>query len=60
MSINYAWIFLIAKSERTADIGDYRPTSLANCSYKIVAKCLTNRIKGEIENMVDESQETFI
>lgn len=43
-SIDYAWIFLIPKVEGAVDVGDFRPMSLINCSYKIIAKLITNKL----------------
>lgn len=55
-SINFTWIFLIPKVESAIEIGDFKPNSLTNCSYKILA----NRLKAVIGEMVDESQTTSI
>lgn len=33
-AVNFAWIFLILDIEGEVKIGDFRPISLANCSYK--------------------------
>ena len=39
-------LFLIPKIERAQGIKDFRPISLSNAIYKIVAKVLTNRLKN--------------
>lgn len=43
--INYSWIFLIPKKDGTNELGNFRPISLATCSYKIVSKILVNMLK---------------
>lgn len=46
---------LFKKGERT-QIGNYRPISLLNSDYKILAKILANRLKRVIGTVVNVNQ----
>lgn len=59
-SINHSWIILLAKKMGANDISDFRPISLANCSYKFFSKNLANRLSGKLDEMVSKSQSTFV
>lgn len=39
---------------------DYRPISLCNVCYKIVARALTNRLRPILKNTINEFQSAFI
>ncbi|GJW66106.1 RNA-directed DNA polymerase, eukaryota, reverse transcriptase zinc-binding domain protein [Tanacetum coccineum] len=41
-------------------LGDFRPISLIECYYKIIAKMLLERVKRVVEIVVGEEQNTFI
>ncbi|PKU83813.1 Putative ribonuclease H protein [Dendrobium catenatum] len=53
-------ITLIPKSSHASNISDYRPISLCNVLYKIVAKVLANRLKDVLPHIIHESQSSFI
>ncbi|KAK1300587.1 hypothetical protein QJS10_CPB13g01304 [Acorus calamus] len=57
--LNATFLALIPKKGATK-IGDYRPISLINGAYKMVAKVLANRLKSVIGHMVEDSQTAFI
>lgn len=41
-------------------MNDYRPISLCNVCYKIVARALTNRLRPILKNTINEFQSAFI
>jgi hypothetical protein len=44
--INYAMIILIPKEEEARNLRKFRPISLINCSFKIFAKTMNNRLES--------------
>jgi len=41
-------------------VDDYRPISLVGCTYKIISKILSNRLKSVLPKIINYSQSTFI
>lgn len=58
--INLAHICLIPKDSNSIKVEDYRPISLCNTIYKIIAKCLAKRLKIYLPELVSTSQTAFI
>jgi hypothetical protein len=58
--INYAMIILIPKEEEANDLKKFRPISLINCSFKIVAKALNNRLEAICDRLLASNQTAFI
>lgn len=54
--INYAHIVLVAKVGGANKVGQFRPISLLNCSFKIISKILANRLGKVIDQLVDQAQ----
>lgn len=53
--INKTFIVLIPKVKNAVRIIDFRPISLYNVTYKIIAKVLTNHLKGVLPSIIDEA-----
>jgi Reverse transcriptase (RNA-dependent DNA polymerase) len=51
---------LFHKKGDREDLANYRPITMLNSDYKIVAKVLANRLQKVIGNLIDESQIGFI
>ena len=58
--INISKIALLPKSEDRLKIQNYRPISLLNTLYKIVAKVYANRMKPLLHNWILPSQTGFV
>lgn len=59
-NINQTFIILISKKVCAEAISDYRPISLLNSNYKILAKCLASRLSFFLINFIDDSQCAFL
>jgi len=59
-SINATNIVLIPKVSNPSLLTEYRPISLCNVFYKIIAKVLANRLKGVLTKVVSKEQSAFI
>lgn len=57
---NASFIVLIPKVENPQALDEYRPVSLIECMYKIVAKLLANRLKKIMPLIINERQFAFI
>lgn len=59
-SINSSFITLVPKIDSPTCISDYRPSSLLNCSMKIITKILANRLQAVIPSLIHKNQYGFI
>lgn len=57
--INRMLITLIPKSENPKSTNHFRPISLCNIYYKIIAKFLANRVKHMLKNVISSLQGAF-
>ncbi|KAF5472052.1 hypothetical protein F2P56_008799 [Juglans regia] len=58
--LNLTHIVLILKKRQLVFFKDYRPISLCNVVYKIIAKVLANRLKLVLPSVISPSQCAFI
>ena len=58
--LNYAMIALIPKESEAKTLKKFRPISLINCSFKIFAKMLNNRLVGVVDRLIASNQTVFI
>ncbi|GMI83381.1 hypothetical protein HRI_002007400 [Hibiscus trionum] len=58
--INHTHIALIPKIKDPSSMSNFRPISLCNVLYKIIAKVIANRFQKVLHLCVDEAQSAFI
>ncbi|CAL1410531.1 unnamed protein product [Linum trigynum] len=57
---NATLLALLAKVESPVNMAQFRPIGLCNVSYKVIAKCLANRLQKLMPDLVDETQTRFV
>lgn len=57
---NDTYFALIPKVYQPKQVSDFRPMSLCNVSYKIIAKVLVNRMKWVLQDIISENQLAFV
>ncbi|XP_030478273.1 uncharacterized protein LOC115695341 [Cannabis sativa] len=58
--INETLICLISKVKQPTKMSEFRPISLCNVVYKVVSKCLANRMKTSMNSTILANQSAFI
>ena len=58
--VNNTTIVLIPKVKNPQSIIDFQPISLCNVIYKIISKCLVNRLRPLLDGMISPTQSAFI
>jgi hypothetical protein len=58
--VNITAIVLIPKKDNPELLKDFRPTSLCNVIYKVVSKCLVNRLRPLLQDMIAPTQSAFV
>lgn len=58
--INETFIALVPKNSNASSVGEYRPISLCNVLYKLIAKVLANRLKLVLPHIISKNQSTFV
>ena len=57
---NSTFITLIPKKVGVVDISEFRPIILPNGAYKIVTRCVAERLKPLTCKLIDDFQSTFV
>lgn len=58
--VNETCVVLIPKVPEPETMKDFRAISLCNVIYKIVSKCIVNRLRPVLQDIISPSQSTFI
>jgi hypothetical protein len=58
--VNITSIVLIPKGTFPESLKDFRPISLCDVIYKVVAKCLTNRLWPVLDDIISPTQSAFV
>ena len=59
-SINALFLTLIPKKCNAVNIKDFCPISLVGNVYKLLSKVLDNRLRAVSDNLISETQNTFV
>ena len=59
-SVRKAVVTLIFKKGDNMQLSNYRPISLTNMDYKVIAFILAGRMQSVMSNLVDENQTAYI
>ena len=58
-NVNSTAIVLILKKNDLIDLKDFLPISLHNVIFKVVSKCLLNRLRAILEDIISPTQSAF-
>jgi hypothetical protein len=59
-ALNETYIVLIPKKKNPTCITEYRPISLCNVIYKLIAKVLANKLKQVLVHIISTNQSAFV
>lgn len=58
--LNHTYIALIPKTTKPKSVSEFRPISLCNVIYRIIAKSMANKLKHILDKIVSPNQSAFI
>ena len=59
-NINHTAIVLIPKVDQPSNLREFRPISLCTVLYKVIAKCLANRLRPFLSDIISVNQSAFV
>ena len=59
-NLNHTLITLIPKIQSSRRVTNFRPISLSNMLYKLIAKVLANRLQKFLPKLISETQSAFM
>ena len=59
-SLNATFLCLIPKKTNAVNIKDFRPINLVGSLYKLLAKVLVHRLRGVLDKLISDSQNSFV
>ena len=58
--VNDTAIVLIPKIDNPVKLTEFRPISLCNVIYKVISKCLVNRLRPLLDEIIAPKQSAFV